>query len=257
MRATGNAAIIDAAKEKTQFQITSDLLRNLYKFNLTPVTKLVLLELTTHLNENKNGSVVFPSVGYIAEVLGIGLTAAKKAINDLIKEGLIIKSKRSKVRGNYNLYLFTPKVRNLTSERSENECFKKSECDLFMITNKKEQNKQQRVNFKVENIPQKYSNKSGGNVYSGDDEILKDYAIKHGARNIEAYITTLKSSKSAEKIICEYKKRKKVTQMALHSVQETQNLLKQYESFRQNVDCPQSVNSWVELGKKFSIQKKL
>lgn len=247
MRATGNAAIIDAAKEKTQFQVTSDLLRNLYKFNLTPVTKLVLLELTTHLNENKNGSVVFPSIGYIAEVLGIGLTAAKKAINDLIKEGLIIKSKRSKVRGNYNLYLFTPKVRNLTSERSENECFKKSECDLFMITNKNEQKKQQNV---VKNI-------SGGNVYSEDDEILKDYAIKHGARNIDAYINTLKSSKSAEKIICEYKKHKKVTQMALHTIQETQNLLKQYESFKQNVDCPQSVNSWVELGKKLSIQKKL
>lgn len=247
MRATGNAAIFDTAKEKTQFQITSDLLRNLYKFNLTPVTKLVLLELTTHLNENKNGSVVFPSVGYIAEVLGIGLTAAKKAINDLIKEGLIIKSKRSKVRGNYNLYLFTPKVRNLTSERSENECFKKSEYDLYMITNKKEQKKEQNV---VENI-------SGGNVYSEDDEILKDYAIKHGARNIEAYITTLKSSKSAEKIICEYKKRKKVTQMALNSIQNTQKLINQYENFKQNVDCPQSVISWVELGKKFSIQKNL
>ena len=79
----------------SQFQVTSDLLRNLHKFNLTPVTKLVLLELTTHLNESKNGSVVFPSVNYISEVLGIGLTAAKQAIKDLINEGLIIKSKCS------------------------------------------------------------------------------------------------------------------------------------------------------------------
>lgn len=127
----------------SQFELTSNLLRNLNKFNLTPVTKLVLLELTTHLNESKNGAVVFPSVNYISEVLGIGLTATKKAIKDLINEGLIIKSKRSKVQGNYNKYLITPKVQNLTSERSQNEPSKKSDNDLFMITNKKEQNKKQ------------------------------------------------------------------------------------------------------------------
>lgn len=127
----------------SQFELTSNLLRNLNKFELTPVTKLVLLELTTHLNEDKNGSVVFPSVEYIANVLGIGLTAAKKAIKDLINEGLIIKSKRSKIQGNYNKYLITPKVRNLTCERSENECFKKSDYELLLITNNKEQNKKQ------------------------------------------------------------------------------------------------------------------
>jgi DNA-binding MarR family transcriptional regulator len=128
----------------SQFELTSNLLRNLNKFNLTPVTKLVLLELTTHLNDNKNGSVVFPSVNYISEVLGIGLTATKQAIKDLINEGLIIKSKRSKVSGNCNKYLITPKVRNLTSERSQNELSKKSKSDLFMITNKEEQNKKQK-----------------------------------------------------------------------------------------------------------------
>ena len=128
----------------SQFELTSNLLRNLNKFNLTPVTKLVLLELTTHLNDNKNGSVVFPSVNYIADVLGIGLTAAKKAIKDLINEGLIIKSKRSKVNGNYNKYLITPKVQNSACERSEIEPFKKSESDSFMITNNKEQNKKQK-----------------------------------------------------------------------------------------------------------------
>lgn len=132
-----------STKGISQFELTSNLLRNLNKFKLTPVTKLVLLELTTHLNENKNGSVVFPSVEYIANVLGIGLTAAKKAIKDLINEGLIIKSKRSKIQGNYNKYLITPKVRNLTCERSENECLKKSKSELLLITNNKEQNKKQ------------------------------------------------------------------------------------------------------------------
>lgn len=143
----------------TQFELTTSLLKNLHKFNLTPVTKLVLLELTTHLNESKNGSVVFPSVGYIAEVLGIGLTAAKNAINDLIKEGLIIKSKRSKIQGNYNKYLITPKVQNLASEWSENEPFKKSDSDRLLIrTNNKEQiNKQKIFNLKIPYVdPHRY-----------------------------------------------------------------------------------------------------
>lgn len=231
----------------SQFEITSNLLRNLYKFNLTPVTKLVLLELTTHLNENKNGSVVFPSVGFIAETLGIGLTAAKKAINDLIKEGLIIKSKRDKVRGNYNKYLLTKKVQNLTSEPSGNDFFKKSESDLFMITNKQEQKKEQ--------------TQSGGNVYKtvtncnqwkmGNEEesILKEYAIKHGARNVQAYVNTLKSTGSANKIIKESKKKRNYTQIALRSIEETQNLIKQYRDFEQSAVNPQTCAAWVNFGK--------
>lgn len=230
-----NALKREQAVYCSQFQITSDLLRNLYKFNLTPVTKLVLLELTTHLNESKNGSVVFPSVGYIAEVLGIGLTAVKKAINDLIKEGLIIKSKRDKVKGNYNKYLLTKKVQNLTSEPSENDSFKKTKSDLFMITNKHEQKKEQ--------------TESGGNVYFGDDEILADYAIKHNARNVQAYIKTLKSSGSAKKIISESKKKRNYTQIALRSIEETQNLIKEYRDFEQSAVNPQTCAAWVNFGK--------
>jgi len=187
-------ALKRVAEPITQFELTSNLLRNLYKYDLTPVTKLVLLELTTHLNEVKNGSVVFPSISYIAEVLGIGLTAAKKAINDLIKEGLIIKSKRGNINGNYNKYLLTPKVQNLTSEGAKNEPFKQSDSDLLYIrTNNNEQIKQQTV--------------KGGNVYSEEDRILREYAIKHGAKNEDAYINTLKKTKSAEKIFQEYKKK--------------------------------------------------
>lgn len=125
------------------FELTQKTLRNLNKFNLTPVAKLVLLELTTHLNETVNGSVVFPSMEYISNILGVGLTATKKAIKDLINEGLLIKSKRSKVNGNYNKYLLTPKVQNPTSEQSENELSKQSNSDRFMITNNQEQNKKQ------------------------------------------------------------------------------------------------------------------
>lgn len=192
-------------KGVSQYEITSSLLRNLYKYDLTPVTKLVLLELTTHLNENKNGAVVFPSISYIAEVLGIGLTATKKAINDLIKQGLIIKSKRSKIKGNYNMYALTPKVQNLTSERSENKCFKKSDNDHFLKQQKKETNKPTKVD---------------------DFKILKDYAIRHNAKNINAYINTLKKSESDKQIIKDYKQAKANNKAMLEAAKQNQKDLK-------------------------------
>lgn len=248
----------------TQFQITSDLLRNLYKFDLTPVTKLVLLELTTHLNESKNGSVVFPSVGYVAEVLGIGLTAAKKAINDLIKEGLIIKSKRDKVRGNYNKYLLTLKVRNLTSERSENELFKQSESDLFMITNKKEQKKEQTVKSgeNVYRASEQSARAERSHVYherslTGDDLILYEYAKKKAKYNVDALIKKIKENGGDKKIIKEYKQKRFITQRAENAQKETESLLKLYASYEKDAVMPETCTAWVELGKKLGIQKKL
>lgn len=229
-----------AITSETQFEITSNLLRNLYKFDLTPVTKLVLLELTTHLNENKNGSVVFPSVGYIAEVLGIGLTAAKKAISDLIKEGLIIKSKRDKISGNHNKYLLTSKVQNMTYERSKNEFFKQSDSDLLYIrTNKHEQIKEQTLNV-------------GGNVYSEDDKILRDYAVKHGAKNIDAYVNALKKTKSAENII---KEKKKIAVRSVATISETKKQIQIYEDYRNTRESYENSEIWKNLGKKFGIKK--
>ena len=189
----------------SQYELTTELLRNLYKFDLTPITKLVLLELTTHLNESKNGSVVFPSINYIAKVLGIGLTAAKKAINDLIKEGIIIKSKRDNVKGNYNKYLlrhdkinfnevknenryiYTPEDINsqkTANKQPKNEFFKRSENDLSII--------------RTNNIEQ---------INNKDEVILRKYAIKYGAKKVNAYVDALRKNGSAEKIISEYKEK--------------------------------------------------
>lgn len=238
----------------TQFEITSDLLRNLYKFNLTPVTKLVLLELTTHLNKSKNGSVVFPSVGYIAEVLGIGLTACKKAINDLIKEGLIIKSKRDKVRGNYNKYLLRlAKIdfkadenekryiytqtdingRKMANKPSENELLKQSESDLFYIGT----NNNEKINNK-------------------EDEILKSYAIKNGAKNVNAYINVLRKNGSADKIIKDYQAKENAKKRALRSIEETQSIIKKYENMKNDSVLPSECEAWKEFGKKINAHRK-
>ena len=247
----------------TQFEVTTDLLRNLYKFNLTPVTKLVLLELTTCLNVSKNGAVVFPSVGYIAEVLGIGLTAAKKAINDLVKEGLIIKSKRDNVKGNYNKYLLrlakidfkTGKNENeykytqtningqkTANKPSENELLKQSDSDLFMITNNKEQKKEQIV-------------KSGENVLTGDDLILYEYAKKKAKYNVDALIKKIKENGGDKKIIKEYKQKQFITKRALSNYQETQSIIEEYKEDKKG--NPYTITAWLELGKKISADKKI
>ena len=107
----------------SQFELSKNVLHNLKHFDLTPTGKLVLLVLVDCFNP-ENKSVVFPSMEFIADMAGIGLTATKQAIKDLILTGCIIKSKRGKIRGNYNKYLLTLKVRNTTSEQSENELFK-------------------------------------------------------------------------------------------------------------------------------------
>lgn len=127
----------------TGFELTKIVLHNLKHFNLKPQTKTVLWVLVDCYNP-ENGSVVFPSIEYIATEGAMGLTSAKEGIKELINKGLIIKSKRGKIKGNYNKYLLTPKVQNPTSEQSENELLKQSDSDRFMIrTNKERKNKEQ------------------------------------------------------------------------------------------------------------------
>ena len=89
----------------------------------------------------------------------------------------------------------------------------------------------------------------GGNVYSNEDEILQDYAIKHGAIRVNAYVNSLKKNGSAKKIISDYKKKKNYTQIALRSIEETQNLIQKYKDFEHSAVSPQTCAAWVNFGK--------
>lgn len=157
------------------YELTYSTIHNIGKYNLTATAKLVLILLTTHYNETKNGNVVFPSMPYIAETLGIGLTATKKAIKDLIEEGLILKSKRNKVRGNLNKYGLSPrlKVQKTTAKQSENEPFKQSDSDLFMLNSKKKLNKDT-TNNKVVAFSSNSSKKSKTVNINDVPTIIKD-----------------------------------------------------------------------------------
>lgn len=209
----------------TQFELTTAIVKNLKHFkdlNLTAVTKLVLIELSTHYNEAENGAVVFPSLEYIAETIGQSLTSVKQAVRDLINAGLIIKTKRSNVKGNFNKYLLTSKitglkrifvmdlsrseqkVQNTTSEPSENKLLKQSDSDLFLIrTNKHEQIKEQINNKVVKILPKsviKY-NKNKENIPEFDNILRKHVKTLSWAKNEIAVINWLKKTGQAEKIV--------------------------------------------------------
>ena len=177
----------------TQFELSKKVLHNLKHFDLTPTGKLVLLVLVDCYNP-ENKAVVFPSIEFIADMAG--------------------KSKRGKIRGNYNKYLLTLKVQNLTSEPSENEFLKQSESDRFYIEQKKEIKKRTNV---VEEIR--------------DAQILAEYAEKHGATNIKAYVNSLKISGAAAKIIEQYREKEGVSKYWNNQAVKTSKLVQEYKTF--------------------------
>lgn len=218
----------------TQFELTTKIVKNLNKYDITPTAKLVLILLTTHYNEEKNGAVVFPSMPYISETLGISLTATKQAIKDLVSEGLILQSKREKIKGNYNKYIFTQKVHNSTVEQAENESFKRAESDLSLIrTNKKNE-----INNK--------------DVDKKDEKYLYQYAEKKGVKNKIAYINAIKKNGGASEIINEYKQietKKRLMEQATKTIIENNRLYAE-------TSVPPT-QAWVKLGEKLRKMKRL
>ena len=234
-----------------QVELLNYLLNNLQQFNLKPTTKLVLLYLAGCYNPKH--ADVFPKQKTIALQMGISEASVIRAIQELHKDGLIISERKYT-----NRYRFTSRILNLGGtdkdfsqgnnmqvENSQNVSSETCNLQAPYIEQEQEQLKEQTYSFSTK--------KEGGNVYlfqSEEDRILEAYAIKHGARNVKAYINTLKSSGSAKKIISEYKKKKNVTQRALRSIQETQELIRKYKEYAQNSASPYKSEAWKQLGEK-------
>jgi hypothetical protein len=161
---------------------------------------------------------VFPSIEFIADMAGVGLTATKQAIKDLINQGLIIKSKRGKIQGNYNKYLLTPKVQNPTSEQSENEFLKQSDSDHFMYNNKLLKTKKEQTNNVVA-------------LKISDREILEDYAKKNGAENIKAYVNALYIKGVTAEIIKQYREKEGVSKYWNRQAEKTSEIVKEITNY--------------------------
>lgn len=167
------------------YELTHQTIHNLHQYDITATAKLVLVLLTTHYNQAKNGAVVFPSISYIADTLGIGETATKSAIKDLIKSGIILKSKLSRT-GNHNKYILTSKVQKPTVNESETDFLKQSKSDrLHERTNNMKLNKQQQINQprpdaqnKTDNVVV-FSSKSSKQIPPNVAEYLKTKAINN------------------------------------------------------------------------------
>lgn len=187
----------------TGFELTKIVLNNLYKYNLKPVTKLVLLFLCDCYNP-KHGEM-FPKQSTIAQKLGVSEVSVIRAISELHKERLIISERKG-----VNRYTFTSRI---LSEPPINEQNK-------MIVQAKQKDSSKPIKKIAPCIEQKRETKKSTNIE--DYKILKQYAIKRGAKNIQAYINALIKLGSAESIIKEYKQIQANAQGMLAKAQKVQ-----------------------------------
>lgn len=191
----------------SQFELSKKVLNNLYKYNLKPVTKLVLLFLCDCYNP-KHGEM-FPKQSTIAQKLGVSEVSVIRAISELHKEGLIISERKYT-----NKYSFTSRI---LSEPPINEQNK-------MIVQTKQNDSSKPIKKIAPCIEQKRKTKKSTNIE--DYKILKKYADKRGAKNIQAYINALIKSGSAESIIKDYKQIQANAQGMLAKAQKVQEDLK-------------------------------
>lgn len=239
-----NTAKIHVQHGFSQFTLTQNLLNNLSQFKLTPTAKLVLLELSSFYNPKK--ADMFPKQKTLAKKIGISERSVVRAVQELLNEGLIM------VECKYtNHYKFTSRI---VSQQPENKNFSNENMseDLGQ-SGKKEADKLAEHEPTIEPIKKPSEVHKGGNVYlfqSEEDRILEEYAKPRAKKSVQAYVKRLKESGSAAKIISEYKKKKNVTQMALRSVQETQELIRNYNEYSINSDSPYKCDAWKKFGEK-------
>ena len=219
----------------TQYELTTEIVTKLNTYDITPTAKLVLLYLTTCYNPKH--ADVFPKQKTIALKLGISERSVTRAIQELHREGLVL------IECKYtNRYKFTSKIVN--------------KCPVKMADDIRQNNSQNGDNLSLHKQTIKHDKEQtlskGGNVYSEDDNILRDYAIKHGAKNIDAYINALKKTKSAENII---KEKNKIAVRAVAAISETKKQIQIYEDYRNTRESYENIEIWENVGKKFGIKK--
>ena len=186
------------------FELTQKTLNNLKHFNIGATTKNVLWYLTACYNPKNK--YVFPKQKTIANVIGCSERSVVRAIQELVKEGLII------IEGNLsNRYAFTSKI---LGESSQNE-------DVLQPENMSQID--EKISHTNDNLSHHEHEQTMEEIKEPlkveDFKILKEYAQKHCAKNINAYINTLKRNGSAKKIIAEYKRIKTNSQAMLDNAQ--------------------------------------
>ena len=224
----------------TQFALTQNLLNNLSQFKLTPVAKLVLLELSSFYNPKK--ADMFPKQKTLAKKIGVSERSVVRAVQELINEGLII------VECKYtNHYKFTSRI---VSQPAQNE-------KIFYSDNMSQNERQNstKLNDKMsQHEPTIKPKKEPSNME--EFKILRDYANKNYKTTPQAYLNWIMNNKEIQKkIISEYKTKEKVTQIALRSKQETQTVLQTYQEYEETRESYLASEEWKKLGQKFGFKR--
>ncbi len=230
-----NTAKKHATHAFSQFRLTNYLLNNLSQFKLTPTAKLVLLELSTCYNPNKLD--MFPKQKTLAHKIGVSERSVVRAVQELLNEKLII------IEYKYsNRYRFTSNiggewsvfknfyVDKMSEDKGQNDSLKDDKLSPHDIEPIKEPIKEP---TRVE-----------------DFKILKNYAIKHGAKNINAYIKKLESNGSSKEIIENYRNiHEKEQNYKEWLSQETLKRREYYKKIKENTVPPESceaLQKWLE-----------
>lgn len=170
----------------TGFELTKKALYISSQYGIKGVTLNVLLYLTTCYN-TKN-KYVYPKQKTIAQMISASERSVVRAIQELVKAGLII------VECKYsNKYVFTSK---LTGEQPQ--------CEKFFTSENMSEDSSKKVTSKDDILSphdREQIIETNKPTKVEDYKILKAYAEKHAKYNIHAYINKLIKDGSAQKII--------------------------------------------------------
>lgn len=205
-----------------QFELTKNLINNLQQFNITPSAKLVLLYLSTCYNPNK--SDIYPKQKTIANKIGISERSTVRAINELVKAGLILK-----VCNYTNRYKITSKIACKSPQNEKN--FNSDKVSDTICKNDTKQYDNLSVQEQI-----KETNKEH------DKKILEQYAIDKGISNITPYVNAILKNGNYNGIIRKYEQKKQLQEQAQARKIQTQEQIKQYKEDSKNASSPLDFN---------------
>lgn len=229
----------------TQFELTKKVLNNLSQFKLKPTTINVLLYLTSCYNPKNN--YVFPKQKTIASVFNCSERSVIRAIQELVKEGLII------VECNCtNRYKFTSKIIGECPQNDKNFCKNKMSDTNDKISSQSDNLSPACIEQTIEQEKEQLLKRLGGNVYSNEMQptnleeyqILKDYAEKHNAKNVNAYIAKLKQTGSDKTILKEHHKKAFISCRAQQNIIKTQQYCAEQRRLSTTAVLPFECEAW-------------
>ena len=211
-------------KEFSQYKLTQNLLNNLQQFNVSPLAKLVLLEISACYNPATN--VMYPKQASIAQKIGCSERSVIRAIQELFKAGLIIIEGKHTYKYKFSQYLLNlgGMVKIIDNAQDNLSDTQKTDDNLSGNTG---QNVRQIDDNLSGAMIEPINEPTNGPLNVVEFKILKEYAKEHGATNIQGYINALKIKGVAADIIRQYREKEGVSKYWERQAAQTSEMIKQ------------------------------